>query len=191
MRSGEAVSRGIKNGHNELLKTFRESLARTEELFKISADALKIGDAKDFAPEINTLKLKIQLDSVMFNSPIFAQLLHGKESFLAARVSNQFLTINKEPVVLYLEGIENIKSASGLPGLHFKTNFTIIEDSFQDGETLTIELFLNDKLYQPENKFFELTLQGDVETWIGSHRPPMDDLIQNKAMLGVWINISQ
>lgn len=189
---GEAVSRGMENGHNELLKTFEESLASTTELFEVSRKALRTQKASLFEPNLNTHKLKIEIESILFNSPVFAHLIVDKESLISVKISTQFMTLNKEPMLIYLNrDYRQVESTSNLPSLHFKTDFTIVKDSFQDGELLKIELFLNDRLNRPENKIYELILEGEVESWIGNYKPSIEELVQNKTSLGVWIEVQK
>lgn len=186
----KAISRGIENGHKELLKTLKESIGRTQKLYKISTTALQKTDAALFEPKINTARFKIEIESILFNSPILIGLTNSEKSFISARVSNQFMTLNKEPLILDLGKRQEFKSSSGMQSLHVKTNFHLIQDTFQDGEEIKIELFLNDTLYKEENKIYEFILQGDIETWRGNYHTSVNELIQNKTAIGVWINVS-
>jgi hypothetical protein len=181
---GEAVRRGIENGHNEMLKTFKESLAKTEALFRVASKALQLPEAKRYEPKLAKANLRIELESILFNTPVLARLAAAKGSFVSVAVSNQFMRINKTPLTVKLKA--GVKTASNA-FLHSKIKQAILEETFQDGETLKIEFFLNSKTMSPESKIYELELDGSVETWAGSHHPSA----QGSAPVAVWLNISR
>ena len=73
--------------------------------------------------------------------------------------------------------------------LFYKTNFTIIDDVFQDGEILKIELYLNDELYSERNKIYESVLSGEVKTWMGVHTPNLN--AEQNTSVYVTIQVSE
>lgn len=183
----DAVHLGIAQGYDELLSTFKESIEQTNQLFKLAKNSFK-SEPLDLQLELNTIKLKIEIESILFNSPIFSSLINEKkEAFIVVSISNAFGRLNPEPIRLYLKEEGNKREDV----LYFKTNFTIIDDVFQDGERLLIELYLNDELYNERNKIYETILSGAVRTWIGSHSPNVNELAQQSASVGVWIKVTE
>jgi hypothetical protein len=102
-------------------------------------------------------------------------------------VSNGFSRLNPAPIKVYLRepGVNENRT------LLFKINHTIIEDIFQDGEILLIEMYLNDELYQERNKIFETILSGEVTSWIGAHSPVINELSKQNLSVGVWLTVSE
>ncbi len=182
-----AVHKGIAQGYDELLSTFKESIEQTNQLFKLAKNSFK-REPLDLQLEMNTIKLKIEIESILFNSPIFSNLINKKEeAFIAVSISNAFGRLNTEPMRLYLKEQDNTQGNV----LYFKTNFILIDDVFQDGERLLIELYLNDELYNEHNKIYETVLSDDVRTWIGSHSPNVNELVQQSVSVGVWIDVTE
>ncbi|MDB5111806.1 MAG: hypothetical protein JWR67_2920 [Mucilaginibacter sp.] len=182
-----AVHRGITLGYEELLSTFKESIERTTHLFDIAQKSFK-RETLDLQLEIKTLRLKVELESILFNSPIFYSLIHDKQDpFIVVSVSNGFSRLNPAPIKVYLRepGVNENRT------LLFKINHTIIEDIFQDGEILLIEMYLNDELYQERNKIFETILSGEVTSWIGAHSPVINELSKQNLSVGVWLTVSE
>lgn len=187
---GEAVSRGIVKGHEELLTTLKESIARTEGLLRVATKALRQPDAKLFEANLKSAKLRITIESVLLNSPINVRAAMAKGASFSVRVSNQFVQLTKTPVVFKVSKAQVASAAKQGDHLSLKTDLVVIEDTFQDGEELRLELFLNNDSITSENKIWEFVLDGEVESWIGSHQPPLETEQCNMAA-GVWLNVSR
>ena len=88
-----AVKSGLALGYDELLSTFDESLKRATHLFKMAKTGFK-GDAIDLKLEINKSPLKVEIESILFNSPVFYNLINKNEAFISVSVSNGFSRLN-------------------------------------------------------------------------------------------------
>nr|ACN58853.1 hypothetical protein AKSOIL_0238 [uncultured bacterium BLR12] len=183
----KAISKGLADGYEELLSTFEKSLESTTQLFRLAKKGLK-KESLDLQVEMNTVALRIEIESILFNSPVFFSMLNDdKEHFIAVSISNAFGSLNAEPIKIYLKERNDALANAW----YYKTNFTIIENAFQDGEILIIELYLDDELYNERNKIYDTVLSGEVRNWIGAYTANVRDLIQKNTPVAVKINISE
>jgi len=183
----DAVQKGIAGGYEELLATFEESMERTAALFKTVKKGLR-KEPLNLQVELNTVALKIEIESISFHSPLFGELINDhKETFIAVSISNGFNRINKEPIKIYLKERNSNKSGD----LHFKTNAVIMDDVFQDGEILLIEFYLDDELYNERNKIYETTLSGDVRNWAGLHTINANTITQQNVPVVVRMQVTE
>jgi len=182
----KAMYTGVYRGYDELMVTLKESIGRTTQLFDLAQRTFLQKDFK-LDVELNTKKIRVELEAILFNSPLLSRLIaERKETYISISVSDAFKRINVRPINIYLNDYPTKES-----GIYYKINKVILEDVFQDGESLKIEYYLNDEHYRERNKLYETILSGDVASWTGAQIPVVNTLAQENVPVVMWINVSE
>lgn len=158
--------KGIVDGQKEYLNTFRNSFKRSNLLIKQLEKGFKSPSLKELNIRSKTYQIDIRLSSIVIHNTTLHVLLQNRAYSLIFELNVNGINIfSKE--VLGKSSMKMDKNEFSRNGMYFKINKSIFKGKFEDGEELTINIFLTKKGTKSNErmKIWTKDFYGEVESW--------------------------
>lgn len=186
----EAFVKGCTLGCNQFKTYTQTALQQVNERVKTISKGLRIEKKPaDFLVPLVRQKLSITLRTVVFNNPLYTLQITRENHYLEAEVTASLLRVIKKPVRLPESGILQPEYLKNTPVWYMDMNKTLCTSTFEEGEEVTIELYLIGEKSGNRESVYRKTFSGNPLTWIGVSKADSKKVDPNGYYVDAWIEI--